>query len=188
MAKAAKAITKITDLIPDEQNANKGTERGGALLESSLRKLGAGRSVLADRNGRIIAGNKTVERAVDVGLDDVIVVQSDGTKLIVVQRTDLDLSKDKRARELATLDNRVGQLDLDWNVEQLLAMKNDGFDLAELGFAEKELGIFNATADALQQIEQITYRIVIECDDEKQQATLLKKFEEEGLKCQLLMS
>lgn len=52
---------RISDLIPDDRNANKGTERGNGLLERSLQQYGAGRSILIDKNNRIIAGNKTVE-------------------------------------------------------------------------------------------------------------------------------
>ena len=57
---------KISDLIPDAANANKGTQRGLKALDTSLRQYGAGRSILIDRDGRIIAGNKTAERAADI--------------------------------------------------------------------------------------------------------------------------
>jgi hypothetical protein len=110
---------KIKDLIPDEKNANKGTERGQQLVENSLRKYGAGRSILIDKNGRIIAGNKTAENAGSIGLDDVIVVQSDGTKLVAVQRTDLDLQKDEAAKALAIADNRSQAVSLSWDVDVL---------------------------------------------------------------------
>jgi hypothetical protein len=49
---------KIKDLIPDDKNFNKGTEFGNSLIEKSFRKFGAGRSILLDKNNRIIAGNK----------------------------------------------------------------------------------------------------------------------------------
>lgn len=111
---------KVTELKLDEKNANKGTKRGLKVLDNSLRQYGAGRSVLLDKNNKIIAGNKTVERAVDIGIEDVTIIESDGTKLVAVKRTDLDLdSEDGRARALATYDNRVGQLDLDWDLEAL---------------------------------------------------------------------
>ena len=113
-------IRKVSDLQPDKRNANKGTERGLKALDHSLRQYGAGRSLLVDKHGRIIAGNKTAQAAADIGLDDVILVQTDGTKLVAVQRTDLDLEQDKAARELAYADNRVGQLDLDFDVAVLL--------------------------------------------------------------------
>lgn len=82
---------RISDLTPDHANANKGTERGRYALEASLRQYGAGRSILLDKNGRIIAGNKTAEVAADVGLDDVLIVQTDGKQIVAVQRTDLDI-------------------------------------------------------------------------------------------------
>ena len=53
-------ILPLSSLSLDEQNANRGSERGRKMLADSLRKLGAGRSVLVDREGRVIAGNKTV--------------------------------------------------------------------------------------------------------------------------------
>lgn len=119
----------MTTITPDPRNANKGTQRGRGLLEQSLRSYGAGRSVLADKHGVLIAGNKTHEVATELGLPQ-RVIQTDGNELIVVQRTDLDLN-DRAAKELAVADNRVGQVSLDWDTEVL----------AELG-AEIDLSQF----------------------------------------------
>jgi DNA modification methylase len=127
----------MDDLRPDARNANRGTTRGAAMLEKSLRKHGAGRSILVDREGRVIAGNKTLENAQNAGMKEIIVVPSDGTKLVVVQRTDLDLSKDKSAKELAVADNRVSELSLEWNEEVLAGLK-DEIELGEF-FNEAEL-------------------------------------------------
>jgi hypothetical protein len=44
---------------------------------------------------------------------------------VAVQRGDLDLKKDKKARELAIADNRVGELDLEWNPEVLASLEVD---------------------------------------------------------------
>lgn len=107
---------KLTDFLPDRNNANRGTQRGRGMLEQSLQRLGAGRSILVDKHGRAIAGNKTLETAVESGFEDAIVVQTDGSKLVVVQRMDLDLEEDAKAKELAIADNRVGQVSLDWDV------------------------------------------------------------------------
>ena len=70
--------SNIEQLIPDDMNFNEGTEFGQHLIEDSLRKFGAGRSILLDKNNRIIAGNKTIENSANVGLEDVIIVESDG--------------------------------------------------------------------------------------------------------------
>jgi DNA modification methylase len=119
----------IVDLTADPQNANRGTDRGRAALERSLREYGAGRAVLIDRRGRIIAGNKTVEHAKRLHLP-LRVVKTDGTFLIAVQREDLDLATDPRAKALAIADNRVGELDLEWDVEMLKQLHADGLDLS----------------------------------------------------------
>jgi hypothetical protein len=122
-------------LKPDLLNANEGTQRGRGLLEKSLRKLGAGRSILTDKDGNVIAGNKTLEGAAEIGLP-VRIIETDGTELVVVKRTDLDLydGKDKRARQLAYADNKIAELDLSWKPEQIEA-DFAPLDLGEWGFS-----------------------------------------------------
>lgn len=180
---------KLSDLQSDKRNANKGSPRGDKMIEDSLRQYGAGRSILIDKHGKIIAGNKTVENAGQIGMDDVIVVQSDGTKLVAVQRTDLDLGTDKMAKELAIADNRSSQVSLDWDVDVLKELATE-IELDKF-FSADELGKLFHEADSLKdvgQAEGLAYRIVIECLNEKHQAELLLRLEGEGLKCQLLIS
>jgi hypothetical protein len=81
LAEKPSKITRISQLLPDEKNANLGTERGNAFIERSLREYGAGRSILIDKKGRIIAGNKTIENAAAVGIEEVQVIQTDGRRL-----------------------------------------------------------------------------------------------------------
>ena len=136
---------RVADLVPDGRNANRGTPRGRAVLDKSLQELGAGRSILVDRNGRIIAGNKTHEAAAGAGLEDVIIVETDGTQLVAVKRVDLDLD-DEAARRLAYADNRAAQLGLEWDVEQLAADLEAGLDLGGLcrGRVGQPPGVFVA--------------------------------------------
>src|ERR1035437_892001 len=137
---------KIAELVPDSCNANKGSPRGNQMIEDSLRQYGAGRSILLDKHGRIIAGNKTAENAGAIGMDDVIVVQSDGTKLVAVQRTDLDLA-DAHTRQFAIADNRAGQVSLDWDVEALKGLVEDGVDLAPFWTADELAAMWPQTVD-----------------------------------------
>jgi len=123
------AHPRLTDLIPDPKNANRGTDRGRAALARSLREYGAGRAVLIDRQGRIISGHKTVEQAKRLNLP-LRVVKTDGTYLIAVQRDDLDLRTDARAKALAIADNRVSELDLEWDPQMLKQLQADGLDLS----------------------------------------------------------
>ena len=130
---------KLSDLTPDSQNANKGSQRGQHMIEESLRAYGAGRSILLDKHGTIIAGNKTAENCGAIGMEDVLVVQTDGTRLVAVQRMDLDL-KDKHTKELAIADNRTAQVSLDWDIDVL---KELDVDLAKF-WLEDELAILLA--------------------------------------------
>jgi hypothetical protein len=95
----------LIDLTTDPKNANRGTERGRDALARSLHDYGPGRAVLIDREGRIIAGNKTVEEAKRLNIP-LRVVKTDGHYLIAVQREDLNLATDSRAQGLAIADNR----------------------------------------------------------------------------------
>lgn len=114
MAKVKKA--KIADLVPDDLNMNKGCEFGQRLVENSIRQFGAGRSILLDKNNRIIAGNKFTENAADVGLENVIIVETTGDEIVAVKRTDVDLDS-TFGREMAAADNATAKADIVWDVE-----------------------------------------------------------------------
>jgi len=132
-----KRIQSIDDLTPDSKNANLGTERGRGMLEQSLREFGAGRSILVDKQGVVIAGNKTLEIAEQLGLP-VRVVTTNGGELVVVQRRDLDLDDGDQARRLAYMDNRSSQVGLDWDAAQILADLETDVDLGGL-WADAEI-------------------------------------------------
>ena len=136
----------VTALVPDPHNANRGTHRGRAALTHSLRTYGAGRAILIDRQGRIIAGNKTAAEARTLGLP-LRVVQTDGRHLVAVQRTDLDLATDAHATALAVADNRVGELDLEWDPALLQQLQAERLDLSPW-WTEAELArLFAADED-----------------------------------------
>jgi len=124
-------------LIPDRKNANKGTARGGGALETSLRTYGAGRSILVDKNNQIIAGNKTAEAAASIGLENAIVVDTDGSQVVVVRRSDLEIDS-THGRGLAIADNRIAELNLAWDGQALDEILSEGADLSFL-FTDSEL-------------------------------------------------
>ena len=105
-----------------------GTDRGREALRRSLHTYGTGRSIVIDVRGRILGGHKTVEQAKHLGLP-ITVVPTTGQELVVVQRMDLDARTDPRARELALADNRVAELDLDWDPAVLRQLEQAGVAL-----------------------------------------------------------
>ena len=111
-------VVDIDDLIQDDHNFNKGTDEGAQLIERSFKDYGAGRSVLIDKNNRIISGNKSQKGAKGAGIKKVRVIETDGTELIAVKRTDLSLDS-KEGREMALLDNLTSQKNLNWDHVEL---------------------------------------------------------------------
>ena len=110
--------TNIEALQQDDKNFNKGTKKGRKLIDKSIRKFGAGRSILLDKNNRIIAGNKTQEMAREAGIKKVIVIDAKPDELVAVRRGDVDLDSEK-GREMALADNATGAANLDWDDEAL---------------------------------------------------------------------
>ena len=104
---------KSTDLISDDKNFNKGSDIGAEMIRKSFEKFGAGRSILLDKNNRIIAGNKSVEYS---GIKDVLVIESDGSQLIAVKRTDIDLDS-QQGREMALADNASAKANIVFDAE-----------------------------------------------------------------------
>lgn len=162
---------KLKDLIQDDRNLNKGTERGQELIEKSLREFGAGRSLLLDKNNRIIAGNKTHKNAEALGMDDVIIVETDGTKLVAVKRTDVDLDT-KKGREMALADNATVKADLDWDTDMMKDVGGDfGIDMNDWDVEiveeiEKEKENAKAQVKFTEVLGEEHNYIVLYCDDE----------------------
>ena len=131
----ADKIIDIEELAQDQRNFNKGTEEGAELMERSFKELGAGRSVLVDKNGNIIAGNKSQKAAMAAGISKVRVIETDGTELVAVKRTDIDIDS-AEGRRLAFLDNLTTQKNLAWDEVELQAVQADveGFDVEDFGF------------------------------------------------------
>lgn len=133
---AAPKEIDIDQLIPDDKNANKGTKKGSELIEKSFKELGAGRSVLLDKNNRLIAGNKSTDAARKAGIKKVRIIETDGTELIAVKRTDVDLDS-KQGRELAIADNSsaLASIEFDYQVLEEIA-ELEGVELQEWGIDE----------------------------------------------------
>lgn len=182
----AKEIKSAADLTPDGRNANRGSIRGTAVVAESLSRYGAGRSVLADKNGKIIAGNTTTAQYLANGNDDVIVVETDGSKLVVVQRTDLDLDRDRAARELAHADNRTNQIGYTPNVDIISEDMTRGLDLEWLWRSDELEQLRGLTPKENPDInfdkvpKGVGYELTVVFDSEEELAEGRKKIQELG--------
>jgi len=156
----------ITDLVKDTMNFNK--HKRMDLLNKSLEKFGAGRSILIDKNNHIIAGNGLVETAEKLDYKDIVVVESDGTKIIAVKRTDIDLNT-KVGRELALADNQTAHLNLEWDYENLnMAVEDFAIDLNEFEIPVEEVADYsdkNKEIDTNEFSEKMTLKLELSQDE-----------------------
>ena len=127
----------ISDLIPDDKNFNKGNEFGESLIEKSFNKFGAGRSVLIDKNNRLIAGNKSTEKFSAQGGQKVVIIETDGDTLVAVKRNDIDLDSDV-GREMALADNASAKANIVFDAELVEAELGEAV-CEEWGIAQKEI-------------------------------------------------
>lgn len=113
------------DIKYDQRNYRDHDERNLSLIKKSIQRCGAGRSILLDKNGEIIAGNATYKTLQELGIP-VKIIPTDGKTAIALQRTDLDTNSRKR-KELAAFDNSTSD-NVKWNFDNIAA----DFDLSEL--------------------------------------------------------
>src|SRR5262245_48163482 len=97
-------------------NANKHTERGLGLLDESIARDGWIGAITVAADGEAFDGSARI--AVSEGLDDAIVIRSDGSRPIVHIREDIPTADDERARRLSVAANQIAAVD--WNPEAAL--------------------------------------------------------------------
>ena len=76
------------EIKKDKRNYRVHSEKNKRIIRKSLTDLGAGRSILIDSEGEVVAGNATFEEAQKLKIP-IKVIETDGTELIAVKRTDL---------------------------------------------------------------------------------------------------
>ena len=132
---AEEKVMNIEELIQDDHNFNKGTDQGKQIMERSFQELGAGRSILIDKDGKIIAGNKSQKAALAAGIKKVRVIETTGDELVAVKRVDINLDS-AEGRRLAYLDNLSNQVNLEWDKAELEAIQAEvpEFEVQDFGF------------------------------------------------------
>ena len=131
----AEKSSTISNLKYDPRNARRHTPRNVGMVEHSIQRDGFGRSILVANDGTIIAGNATVEAAASAGIENVIVVESDGKSIIAVKRTDIEPGSPEFTA-LAISDNRAAEL-AEWDAEVLQSFMDDGVDLDQFWFEDE---------------------------------------------------
>ena len=134
----------MTEIKFDKRNYRKHNDKNKDLIKKSLDECGAGRSILIDNEGEIIAGNGVYEQAKALNIP-VKVVETDGSELVVVKRTDLATDDEKRKR-LAIMDNSANDTS-----EFDIALLQSDFDVPDLQDMGIDLPEFNVSQFGSEQ-------------------------------------
>ena len=116
---------EVKDLKFDKRNYRRHNEKNQLLIKKSINDVGFGRSVVIDADNEIICGNGVISQIAKA--TPLKVIETDGTELVVVKRTDLK-TDDERRKQLAVMDNSTSDTsDFD------LTLLQEDFDEQQLG-------------------------------------------------------
>ena len=141
---------QIKDLKQDERNYRTHNKKNLDLIKKSVSEVGLGRSVVIDNENEIVCGNGLVS-TLDKNTP-IKVIETDGTQLVVVKRTDLNTDDEKR-KQLAIMDNSTSdssEFDLeslqadfdveqlqDWGLDDFVGLEDCEIDMPELNNGDK---------------------------------------------------
>ena len=169
---------ELKDIKFDSHNYRKHSDRNKELIKKSITETGFGRSVLVDSENCLIAGNGVVSQLPKN--TKIKVIETDGTDLIVVKRTDLKTNDQKR-KELARNDNATSD-HVEWDNDELAI----DFDTNELkAWDIKELKTETDLEDLSEKYEK-SFEVVVECINEEEQQMVYDKLIADGYKCRIL--
>ncbi len=171
-----KVTSAATDsLKPDPANARLHDQANIDAIIRSLERFGQQKPIVVDENNTILAGNGTWQAAKQLGW----------TRLLVA-RTNL---RGKEAAAFALADNRTAEL-ARWDPAQLATTLSDLRDSGDVhleksaGFNEQRIDVLLeqvGLVDDAQPPLQRMYQLVIDCDDEAQQAAMFDQLIDMGL-------
>ena len=177
----------LKDLKQDKKNYRVHNEKNLSLIKKSIDEVGFGRSIVVDSQNEIIAGNGLVSQ-VEKGTK-IKVIETDGSELVVVKRTDLKTNDEKRKR-LAIMDNSTSDnssfdfalLQSDFNIDELADLGIDVPNMDTPIVDEEELmnndnlqEMNTSKALALSKMPIDTY-LVIKFDENMSKADFIERY------------
>jgi len=139
----------IAEFRPLEANPNQHTERGMHQLKQSVEEDGWVAPITVAADGESLDGAARTEVATDKSADSVVVVEHDGTKPVIMVRTDIPDASTPLARRIIYRANRIAELDLSWDGQQIAVDLEAGMDLDDMFSGDEIAAILEGAADAL---------------------------------------
>jgi len=114
-------VRKLSEFRPLAVNPNRHTQRGLRALEDSVQEDGWVAPITVTADGESLDGAARLEVAADKFDDEALVIRHDGRRPVVMVRSDIADAQSDIAKRIIYNANRIAEIDLDWNLEQLLA-------------------------------------------------------------------
>lgn len=131
-------MTKITELQPQQKNANKHKEHGERLLRKSVQNYGLADGITVAANDEAISGSLRIETLADMMPDVKIqVVETYGDTLLVNKRMDIPTPDTKQGRALSVASNQAAFTDYNPDGDILKEWANEDKDIRAM-FADSE--------------------------------------------------
>ena len=135
--KPKKAASTLTFLpLPAGRNPNRHTQQGMGQLDAAMSRQGYVAPMTAAADGTVLDGNARLE-TVATKFPGVapLVVEHDGTRPVIMVRTDIPNATYPLALDIIVSANRVAEADLAYDLDVLRDFAADGLDLAPYEFA-----------------------------------------------------
>lgn len=171
----------MSDIKFDTRNYRIHDTKNKELIKKSLQECGAGRSIIIDNDGEIIGGNGVYEQALELNMP-IKIIETDGSELVVVKRTDLS-TEDYKRKQLAVMDNSTSDTSK-FNID-LLNIDFPAIELEEMGIEIPDIKEEKEPKDISDELKE-QYEVVVECSSEYEQEEIFNQLNEMGLKCRLL--
>lgn len=159
------------ELIPYRNNPRNNESAVDAVV-ASIKEFGFKVPIIIDKDNVIVAGHTRLKAALKIGLEKVPCIKAD------------DLTPEQlKAFRLA--DNKVGELatwDFDKLEEELAELD---MDMSAFGFTQEDDENDAERKDLSGNVDEM-YQVIIDCEDESQQAEIFEQLKEEGYKCHVL--
>ncbi|MDK4244090.1 ParB/Srx family N-terminal domain-containing protein [Corynebacterium pseudodiphtheriticum] len=188
---------KLTELNNFHKNARRGDVdaiKASIIANGIYRPIIINKGTYTDRPLEVLAGNHTLQAMRQLAEEN---PEDKSWQTVDVWQVDVD---DDRATRIVLADNRTADLGDYDNTElkellQLVDHDLDGTgydyddleDIAERLNPSDDGSILPEPGDAENEDMNMSYAVVVECEDENEQTELLEKFMEEGLKCKAIM-
>ena len=136
---------KLSDFQTQKRNLNKHRPRAMGMLDNIISKEGWIGAITVANDGETFAGSARLETAQERFGDESepIVFDIDGTRPVILRRTDIPTADDPRAIRLGIADNRISELNYDPDIELLSAIAEE-VDISDMYFEDELAALVEA--------------------------------------------